>query len=50
MGIHVFILCLFALYILCTSRLPFQHRIHLDYIIDPELAKQAALKLAPEPM
>jgi hypothetical protein len=48
MGIHLFILCLFALYILCTSRL--QHRIHLDYIIDPELAKQAALKLSPEPM
>jgi hypothetical protein len=49
-GILVTIVCFFALYILCTSRLPFQHRIQLDYIIDPKLAKEAALKLGPEPM
>ncbi|CAF3300047.1 unnamed protein product [Rotaria sp. Silwood2] len=49
-GILVTIVCLLALYILCKSRVPYRHRIQLDYIIDPQLAKQAALKLAPEPV
>lgn len=49
-SILIIIICLVALYILCTSRLPFHHRIQLDYIIDPQLARQAALKLAPEPV
>ncbi len=46
-GLLVIIICFLALYILCTSRL---HRIQLDYIIDPQLARQAALKLGPEPV
>jgi hypothetical protein len=49
-SILVVIVRLFALYILCTSRLPFQSMIQLDYIIDPKLAREAALKLAPEPV
>lgn len=48
--IFIIILCLFALYILCTSQLPYHHMIQLDYIIDPQLAKQAALNLGPEPV
>jgi hypothetical protein len=47
-GILVLIVCVFALYILCTSRLPFHHMAQLDYIIDSQLAKEAALKLVPE--
>ncbi len=49
-SILVVIVCLFALYILCTNRLPFQPMIQSDYIIDPKLAREAALKLAPEPV
>jgi hypothetical protein len=49
-GILVLIVSSFALYILCTSRLPFSHMVQLDYIIDPQLAREAALKLAPEPV
>ncbi len=49
-GIFVIIICLFALYILCTVRFPFNHMIQLDYIIDPQLARQTALALAPEPV
>jgi len=49
-GILVMSVCLLALYILCKRRLPFHHKAQLDYIIDPQLAREAALKLAPEPM
>ncbi|CAF3084462.1 unnamed protein product [Rotaria sp. Silwood2] len=49
-GIHVTIICLLALYILCKSQVPYRHRIQLDYIIDSQAAKEAALKLAPEPV
>ncbi|CAF1318984.1 unnamed protein product [Rotaria sp. Silwood1] len=49
-GILVTIVCLLALYILCKSGVSYRHRIQLDYIIDPQLAKQAALKLSPEPV
>jgi hypothetical protein len=49
-GILVMSVCLLALYILCKRRLPFNHKAQLDYIIDPQLAREAALKLAPEPM
>ncbi|CAF3764548.1 unnamed protein product [Rotaria sp. Silwood1] len=47
-GILVTIVCLHALYILCKSRAPYRHRIRLDYMIDSHVAKEAALKLAPE--
>lgn len=43
-------ICVLALYLLCTNRLSSEHMIHLDYIVDPQLAKEAALKLGPEPV
>jgi len=49
-AILVIIMSLIALYILCTNRLPFDHMVQLDYIIDPQLAKKAALSLGPEPV
>lgn len=42
--------CILALYLLCTNRLSSEHMIQLDYIVDPQLAKEAALKLGPEPV
>ncbi len=50
MGVLIFIVSLFAFYVLCTNRLSFSHMIQLDYIIDPQLAREAALKLSPEPV
>lgn len=48
--ILITILCLIGLYILCTNQLPYHSMIQLDYIIDPQLAKNAALNLGPEPI
>ena len=43
--------CILALYLLCcTEKLSGEHRIRLDYIVDPQLAREAALKLGPEPV
>ena len=42
--------CVLALYLLCTNRLSSDHTIRLDYIVDPQLAREAALKLGPEPV
>jgi phage gp36-like protein len=49
-GILLVSTCLLALYLLCTKRLSSDHIIELDYIIDVPLAREAALKLAPEPI
>ncbi|UJR14250.1 hypothetical protein I4U23_001241 [Adineta vaga] len=49
-GVLILLLCACVLYILCKSQFPLHHMIQLDYIIDPQLARQAALKLAPEPV
>lgn len=49
-GILVLVMCLFALFILCSSRIPYRHRIQVDLRLDPQLAREAALKLAPEPV
>ena len=42
--------CIVGLYLLCTKRLSSEHIIQLDYTIDPQLAREAAIKLAPEPV
>ena len=42
--------CILGLYLLCTKRLSSEHMIQLDYTIDPQLAREAAIKLAPEPV
>jgi len=46
----VFLVCLFACYLLCTKRISSHSMIHLDRLIDPDLARETELKLAPEPM
>ena len=50
LGLLIFGTCVFALYLLCTNRLSSEHTIRLDYIVDPQLAREAALKLGPEPV
>lgn len=42
--------CIVGLYLLCTKRLSSEHMLQLDYTIDPQLAREAATKLAPEPV
>ena len=49
-GILVVVVCLFALGLLCSSRIPTHHRIELGFMIDPQVARETALKLAPEPV
>ncbi|CAF0738985.1 unnamed protein product [Adineta ricciae] len=49
-GILILLLCICVMYILCKNPFPLDHMIQLDYIIDPQLARQAALKLSPEPV
>lgn len=50
LGILVLIVCLFALGLLCSNRISPHHRIELGVRIDPQLARETALKLAPEPV
>ena len=49
-GVLILLLCISVMYILCKNPFPLDHMIQLDYIIDPQLARQAALKLSPEPV
>lgn len=49
MAILVITLCLFALYILCSNRLVYNHINRIDYTIDPQIVKQTELKLPTEP-
>lgn len=49
-GALILLLCICVMYILCKNPFPLDHMIQLDYIIDPQLARQAALKLSPEPV
>lgn len=49
-GILVTVVCLFALGLLCSNRIPTHHGIELGCMIDPQVARETALKLAPEPV